>query len=128
MTHVTEPCRLRLDADAQGLLRDGLGHFDMEVRWLAHLDEADVLRIWRSWVGFQINEARIEPGTDGSARITRLEVEQHPDRHRGLLTDEPLRFERVTALVINTLREFRAGYTPYGPAEGAGPKPPTWPT
>jgi hypothetical protein len=86
-----------------------------------------VLRIWRSWVGLQIYQARIEPGTNGSTRITRLEVEQDPDRHRGLLTDEPLRFERVTALVINALREFRAGTRPTE-AEGAGPKPPTWPT
>jgi len=128
MTRVSVPCRLRLDTEALGLLRDGLGHFDMEIRWLAHLDEADVLRIWRSWVGFQIYEARIELSADGTAAITQLEVEQDPDRYRGLLTDEPRQFERIVALVINTLRELRAGYTPYGPVEGAGPRPPTWPT
>jgi hypothetical protein len=128
LVQVTDSCGLRLDADAQGLLRDGLGHFDMEVRWLAHLDEANVLRIWRSWVPFQIYEAVVEPIADRPAAITRLRVEQDPDRFRGRLADEPQRFEQTVTLVINTLRELRAGYTPYGPAEGAGPRPSTWPT
>jgi hypothetical protein len=127
MTRVTTPCRLRLDADTQRLLREGLGRFDMEIRWLAHLDAAGVLRLWRSWTGLQIYRAMAREGADGEAGIERLEVEQHPDRYRGRLTDEPRQFEVVLVAVINTLREFRAGYTPYGPVEGAEPRPRRWP-
>jgi hypothetical protein len=127
MTGVVAPCGLRLDADTQQLLRDGLGRFDMEIRWLAHLDGADVLRIWRSWTGHEIYRATLGQGADGVAGIEGLEVEQHPDRYRGDASEEPGKFEAVLAAVINTLREFRAGYTPYGPVEGADPRPRRWP-
>ena len=82
---VDEEPRLILDADALGLLRDGLGYFDMEIRWMVHLDEAGVLRLWRSWTDFQIYEARV--GADGA--ISDLRVEQHPDRYPGLLSRPP---------------------------------------
>jgi hypothetical protein len=44
MTAVPSPPSLVLDADVRQLLYDGLGRFDMEIRWLAHLDESNVLR------------------------------------------------------------------------------------
>jgi hypothetical protein len=47
---------LSLDSDTIGLLRAGLGCYDMEIRWVVHLDAADVLRVWRSWTGYQIYE------------------------------------------------------------------------
>jgi hypothetical protein len=45
MRRLDEVPRLTLDRDTIGLLRDGLGFYDMEIRWVAHLDEADVLRL-----------------------------------------------------------------------------------
>ncbi|GAA2396437.1 hypothetical protein [Dactylosporangium salmoneum] len=122
MVPVAEAPRLALDADAAGLLRDGLGTFDMEIRWLAHLDDTATLRLWRSWTGFQVYEARVI-----TARLTGLKVEQHPDRHTGKLSDEPMQFERVLIRVVNDLRRFRAGHTPYGPSPAAGPLPDPWP-
>ena len=49
---------------------------------MARLDEADVLRLWRSWTGYQIYEAHgaIE-NAGASATFTGLNVEQHPDRY-----------------------------------------------
>jgi hypothetical protein len=32
----------------------------MEIRWLAHLDDTNVLRLWRSWIGHQIYQAVLE--------------------------------------------------------------------
>ena len=119
---VAEKPRLILDADARGLLRDGLGYFDMEIRWMVHLDEAGVLRMWRSWTGFQIYEARV--AADGS--LSDLRVEQHPDSYTGLLCREPELFEQVLSASIDQLRQFRAGHTPYGPSESAGPLPEPW--
>ena len=76
--------QLVLDSDTIGLLRDGLGFFDMEIRWVAHLDESNVLRLWRSWTGHQIYDARVMIDPSGaSATLTDLKVEQHPDRFTG---------------------------------------------
>lgn len=119
--------RLRLDLDTMRLLRDGLGHFDMEVRWLAQLDGSGVLRLWRSWTGHQIYEVAVVKDAQGQGVLDRLKVEQHPDRHRGRLDAEPHQFEHILVSVVNTLRRFRAGYTPYGPAPDADPEPPAWP-
>lgn len=118
---------LMLDADTIGLLQDGLGLFDMEIRWLAHLDGANVLRLWRSWTGHQIYEASLDLQNPDLGVLRALKVENHPDRHEALLDAEPGRFERSLVAIVNTLRRFRAGHTPYGPAPGAEPLPPTWP-
>jgi hypothetical protein len=120
--------QLVLDADTTGLLRDGLGFYDMEIRWVAHLDEADVLRLWRSWTGHQIYEARMVVAAGGaSATFADLKVEQHPDRYTGGLSGEPATFEGVLISTVNHLRRFRAGHTPYGPSPSAGPLPDPWP-
>jgi hypothetical protein len=109
MAEVRAPCRTTLDADARRLLRDGLGRVDMDVRWLVHLDGANVLRLWRSWTGHQIYEATLRENADGVAVVERLEVEQHPDRYRGGMAAEPRRFEEVLVVVLDTVREVRAG-------------------
>lgn len=103
---------LVLDTDTRQLLSDGLGWFDMEIRWLAHLDDKNVLRLWRSWTGLQIYQAVVERQADEQLVIRELTVEQEPDRYRGSLSAEPDLFEKVLASVINTLRRFRAGHTP----------------
>jgi hypothetical protein len=108
-----------LDTDARQLLSDGLGRFDMEIRWLAHLDDANVLRLWRSWTGHQIYQAVIAEQTADRWMILDLTVEQEPDRYRGSLSSEPNHFEKVLVSVVNTLRHFGAGHTPYGPAPDA---------
>ncbi|AEV84185.1 hypothetical protein ACWT_3162 [Actinoplanes sp. SE50] len=119
---------LILDADTIGLLRDGLGYFDMEIRWMAHLDDADTVRMWRSWTGFQVYEAQVRVrGSGESAVFTDLKVEQHPDRYSGRLHEEPALFERILISSVNHLRHFRAGHTPYGPSPSAGPLPDPWP-
>jgi hypothetical protein len=89
MTAVPGQPDLVLDTDAYGLLRAGLGAFDMEIRWLAHIDESNVLRLWRSWTGIQIYQAAIEKQTEDEWLIRTLLVEQEPDRYRGSLSDEP---------------------------------------
>jgi len=120
--------RLVLDADTIGLLRDGLGFYDMEIRWVAHLDDADVLRLWRSWTGHQIYEATVVVADAGAiATFAELTVEQNPDRYAGRLSEEPGLFERVLISTVNHLRHFRAGHTPYGPSPSAGPAPAPWP-
>jgi hypothetical protein len=124
---VSDP-QLALDSDTIDLLRDGLGFFDMEIRWVVHLDESNALRVWRSWTGYQIYEARVildHPGV--SATLTELKVEQNPERFTGSLSDEPSSFERVLISTVNHLRYFRAGHTPYGPSPSAGHQPPPWP-
>jgi hypothetical protein len=119
---------LTLDSDTVGLLRDGLGFYDMEIRWVVHLDAADVLRLWRSWTGYQIYEAQVVLDATGArASIAGLKVEQHPDRFTGLLSNEPALFERILISTVNHLRRFRAGHTPYGPSPSAGPAPEPWP-
>lgn len=122
------PPSLVLDRDAIGLLRDGLGRYDMEIRWMAQLDDTNVLRLWRSWTGHQIYEAAVlvnETCTIGT--IVTLMIERDPERYQGSMSAEPDRFEKVLTHSINTLRRFRAGHTPYGPSEGASPLPPVWP-
>jgi hypothetical protein len=63
----------------------------------------------------------------GSATVTYLKVEQHPDRYTGRLAEESALFERVLISTVNHLRRFRAGHTPYGPSPSAGPAPDPWP-
>lgn len=99
----------------------------MDVRWLAHLDTCNVLRLWRSWTGHQIYEATLTEGGQGQTVFDGLKVEQDPDRYRGKLDDEPGQFEMVLVSVVNVLRRFRAGHTPYGPGPDADPQPPSWP-
>ncbi|HWS32282.1 MAG TPA: hypothetical protein VN408_06010 [Actinoplanes sp.] len=113
---------LGLDEDTAGLLRDGLGRYDMDIRWMAHLDDAGVLRLWRSWTGIQVYEARVTGGV-----ISELRVEEHPERYRGPIEEEPETFERVLIACVRHLRYFRAGHTPYGPSASAGPEPAPWP-
>ncbi|MET8152418.1 hypothetical protein ACIBSW_18635 [Actinoplanes sp. NPDC049668] len=127
LTAVPRPCGLVVDADTRQLLRDGLGRFDMEVRWLAQLDDAGVLRLWRSWTGHQIYQAVLEQQAADRWVIRDLAVEQEPDRTGGPLSAEPREFEGVLASVVNTLRRLRAGHGPYGPDPDAEPLPPTWP-
>jgi hypothetical protein len=89
----------------------------MEIRWVARLDEADVLRLWWSWTGYQIYEAHVVIENAGtSATFTDLNVEQHPDRYTGRLEEGPALFERVLISAVNHLSHFRAGHTPYGPS------------
>ena len=57
---------LALDPDTIRLLRDGLGFHDMEIRWVAHLDDTNVLRLWRSWTGYQIYEAKVVLDASGT--------------------------------------------------------------
>lgn len=128
MTPVPVQPRLILDQDALGLLRDGLGRYDMEIRWLAKLDESYVLRMWRSWTGHQIYQADVfVDDAQTHATITSLHVEQDADRYTGSVNGEPDHFESALASCINTLRQLRAGHTPYGPVDGADPLPPSWP-
>lgn len=127
LTAVSAAPGVILDADTSGILRDGLGRFDMEIRWLAHLDDANVLRLWRSWTGHQIYEAFVERQATDRWVIRALQVEQERDRYQGLLSDEPDQFERTLVSIVNTLRELRCGHTPYGPGPDAGPPPPPWP-
>jgi hypothetical protein len=58
-----------LDTDTIGLLRDGPWFLDMEIRWVAHLDDSDVLRLWRSWTGHQVYEAWVERHLLGRNRV-----------------------------------------------------------
>lgn len=99
----------------------------MEIRWLAQLDRSGVLGLWRSWTGDQIYEVAVTAGAQGHGVLDGLKVEQHPDRYQGKLGDEPDRFERILVSVVNILRRFRAGYTPYCSAPDTGPEPPSWP-
>ena len=94
---------------------------------MAHLDETNVLRLWRSWTGHQIYQAVLEQQVAGQWLIRDLAVEQEPTRYRGSLSAEPEQFDKVLVSIVNTLRSFRAGHTPYGPALDAGPLPPAWP-
>jgi hypothetical protein len=127
MTAVRSSPRLGLDPDVVQLLRDGLGRYDMDVRWLPLLDNSNVLRLWQSWTGHQIYEAMLIEGGQGQSVFDGLNVEQDPGRYRGKLDDEPGQFETVLASVVNVRRRFRAGHTPHGPAPDAGPEPPAWP-
>jgi hypothetical protein len=127
LTAVYRSPGVALDTDTRDILRDGLGLFDMEIRWLAHLDDSDVLRLWRSWTGHQIYEALVEKQAADRWVINSLKVEQDSDRYGGSVADEPDQFERILVSVVNTLRGFRCGHTPYGPSPDAEPLPPPWP-
>jgi hypothetical protein len=128
MTLAPTQSSLVLDHDALSLLRDGLGGYDMEIRWMAHLDDSNTLRLWRSWTGLQIYEATVVlDQSQTSGAILALKVEQDKEHYRGSMAEEPTQFEEILASTLDTLRHFRAGHTPYGPAEGAGPVPPPWP-
>jgi hypothetical protein len=116
LTAVAASPRLTLDADSLGLLRDGLGIYDMEVHWLAHLDASRVLRLWRSRTGNQIYSAVVETAADGTTVLSGLMVEQHPERYSGELSAEPARFEGTLTEVLDILRRFRAGRTLHGSA------------
>ena len=127
LTAVPRSSSLIVDADTRLLLSDGLGRFDMEIRWPAHLDETNVLRMWRSWTGHQIYQAVLERQAADQWAIHELAVEQEPARYRGSLSAEPEQFDKVLVSVVNTLRRFRSGHTPYGPALDAEPLPLAWP-
>lgn len=80
-----DPPELVLAAETEEALRIGLGRTDMEVRWMASLDESDTLRLWRSWTGHEIYRATFERRTDG-LKLAGLLVESAPDVHRVDLT------------------------------------------
>jgi hypothetical protein len=113
-----------LSADDVALLRAGLAPYGSDVRWMALLEAdprmpgrpaAEVLRLWRSWSGTQIYEARAELRNDGSALLTDLLVESDPERYRGFGADELNVFREVlSSAVLDQLRELRAGRSPYG--------------
>ncbi len=60
MQSVADAPRLKLDPDTVGLLRDGLGFYDMEIRWVAHLDEADAFEpaMFERMLGITVNHLR----------------------------------------------------------------------
>jgi hypothetical protein len=74
---------------------------------LAHLDDTNVLRLWRSWTGHQIYHAVLDRQATHRWGIRDLAVEQEPDRYRGSL--------------------FRAGHTPYGRPRMRNLCPSPWP-
>jgi len=67
-----------LDADDEAALRLGLGRIDMDIRWMAHLDDDDVLRLWRSWTGHQIFQATFAR-REHRLELVGLEVETDED-------------------------------------------------
>jgi hypothetical protein len=114
---------VELSADDVALLRVGLGPYGTDMRWLALLDpdpripdwpDTGVLRLWRSWTGAPIYEARTALRQDGSAVLTDLLVESDPEHYRS--SDGELhRFGEVLAsAVLGLLRELRAGRAPIG--------------
>jgi hypothetical protein len=127
MTALAVTPRLTLDSDTVQLLRDGLGLYDMEIRWVAHLDSSGVLRLWRSWLGDQVYEAVVvDNGPGNEATVERLTVNQDPNHFGDRSSEEPELFERILISVVNTLRRFRAGIGPYDhPAPDR--EPPRWP-
>ena len=78
--------------------------------------ETGVLRLWRSWTGTQVYEARVALRQDGSAMLTDLLVESDPERHRSSGDGELRQFRDVLgSAVLDQLRDLRAGRSPYGP-------------
>ena len=73
------PPDVSLSADEEAALRVGIGRVDMEIRWLAWLDDRDTLRLWRSWTGFEIYRATFERRAN-ALRVSALLVESSPDR------------------------------------------------
>lgn len=116
---------VELSADDVALLRAGLAPYGTDVRWLAILDpdprvpdqpETGVLRLWRSWTGTQVYEARVALRQDGSALLTDLLVESDPERYRSSGDDELSQFRDVLgSAVLDQLRDLRGGRSPYGP-------------
>lgn len=115
---------VELSADDVALLEYGLAPYGSDVRWLGVLDldppasgrpETGVLRLWRSWTGMQIYEARVVLREDRSALVTDLLVESDPERYRGF-DDEELDVFALTlrSAVLDQLRDLRAGQSPYG--------------
>lgn len=77
---MVDPPRLTLGAAEESALRIGLGRTDMDIRWMAWLDEDDRLRLWRSWTGFEMFTADFTRDS-GTLRLTRLSVESDPERY-----------------------------------------------
>lgn len=73
------PPDVSLSADEEAALRIGVGRVDMEIRWLAWLDDQDALRLWRSWTGFEIYRAIFEQRAN-ALEATALLVESSPER------------------------------------------------
>ena len=78
--------------------------------------ETGVLRLWRSWTGTQVYEARVALRQDGSAMLTDLLVESDPERYRSSGDGELRQFRDVLgSAVLDQLRDLRAGRSSYGP-------------
>lgn len=73
------PPDVSVSADEEAALRTGIGRVDMEIRWLARLDDQGKLRLWRSWTGFEIYRATFERRANG-LHATELFVESSPER------------------------------------------------
>lgn len=84
----------------------------MDVRWMAHLNSSNVLRLRRSWTGDEICAATIVEDATGQAAIDRLTVEQDAGRYRGSLDDEPAQFELVLTTVVSLIRDLRGSPSP----------------
>jgi len=80
MPLAADPPELTLTTSHERELRLGLGRVDMEIRWMAWLDDTDTLRIWRSWSGFEIYRARFERRANRLS-LVELFVESSPDRY-----------------------------------------------
>lgn len=70
-----DPPPLVLATEEEAALRIGLGRVSMDVRWLAHLDDGDLLHLWRSWTGSETYAAQFEREGDRLV-LRRLAVEQ----------------------------------------------------
>lgn len=75
-----------LSAEDEGAFRIGIGRADMEIRWMASLDELDRLRLWRSWTGHEIYRATFERQPEG-LKLVGLLVESADELH-GIAADE----------------------------------------
>ncbi|MEV6965180.1 hypothetical protein AB0M47_08670 [Hamadaea sp. NPDC051192] len=128
MAEVPRMPSLKLHADTLSLLRDGLGHHEIEVKWLGQLDQQGTLRLWRSWTGHLMYEAivTIADAGIGTVTVTGLRVERDTSRYTGSIDDEPATFERVIIGMVNLMRQLRAGHGSCGPVDGAEPLPSRW--
>ena len=77
-----------LSAEAEDALRIGIGRTDMEIRWMASLDEFDTLRLWRSWTGHEIYRATFERQPAG-LKLVGLQVESADELHRIAADEQP---------------------------------------
>jgi hypothetical protein len=103
MIAVAEQPDVVLSAEDIDLLRDGLGHVDMQLRWLVHLDDLGVVRVWRSWSGYQVYQVTVS--RDG--RVRDLRVEQDPSRAVSSMDAEPGFFGEVLWVILNDIRALR---------------------